>query len=36
MAYRLLSAAKRLERLLQKVKKSGSVDPNVVSEVFPS
>lgn len=34
MAHRLLTAARRLDRLLQKVKKTGSVDPNVVSEVF--
>ncbi|XP_047481878.1 AFG3-like protein 2 [Penaeus chinensis] len=30
MAHRLLTAARRLDRLLQKVKKTGSVDPNVV------
>lgn len=34
MAHRLLTAARRLDRLLQKVKKTGSVDPNAVSEVF--
>lgn len=30
MAHRLLTAARRLDRLLQKVKKTGSVDPNAV------
>ncbi|XP_063601865.1 AFG3-like protein 2 [Penaeus indicus] len=30
MAHRLLTAARRLDRLLQKVKRTGSVDPNAV------